>query len=66
MVAADLKLSPKAAAGSVEELSANGSLNVPGLESVLSLRTQFGFTPPKGPAIASYYDLDYYRAAAAK
>ena len=66
MVAADLKLSPKAAAGSVEELSANGSLNVPGLESVLSLRTQFGFTPPMGPAIATYYDLDYYRAAAGK
>ena len=66
LVAAELKLAPKAAAGSVEDLSATGSLNIPGLESVLGLRTQFGFTPPMGPAIGSYYDLDYYRAASAR
>ncbi|MBI3062086.1 MAG: ABC transporter substrate-binding protein [Deltaproteobacteria bacterium] len=66
LVAADLKLSPRAAAGSVEDLSATGSLNIPGLESVLGLRTQFGFTPPMGPAVGSYYDLDYYRASARK
>ena len=66
LVAAELKLAPKAAAGSVEDLSATGSLNIPGLESVLGLRTQFGFTPPMGPAVGSYYDLDYYRAAAAR
>ncbi|MBI2348150.1 MAG: ABC transporter substrate-binding protein [Deltaproteobacteria bacterium] len=64
LVAAELKLAPKAAAGSVEDLSATGSLNIPGLESVLGLRTQFGFTPPMGPAVGSYYDLDYYRASA--
>lgn len=66
LVAADLNLSPKAAAGSVEDLSATGSLNIPGLESVLGLRTQFGFTPPMGPAVGSYYDLDYYRTASGK
>lgn len=66
LVAADLKLSPRAAAGSVEDLSATGSLNISGLESVLGLRTQFGFTPPMGPAVGSYYDLDYYRAASAR
>jgi ABC-type nitrate/sulfonate/bicarbonate transport system substrate-binding protein len=66
LVAADLKLSPKAAATNVEELSAIGSLNLPGLESVLSLRTQFGFTPPKGTSLVAYYDLDYYRAATGK
>lgn len=66
LVATDLKLSPKAAGASVEELSATGSLNLPGLESVLSLRTQFGLTPPMGTGLAVYYDVDYYRAAKGK
>ena len=66
LVAADLKLSPKAAAGSVEELSATGALNLPGLESVLKLRTEFGFKLLKGSSLAFYYDLDYYRAASVK
>lgn len=66
LVAADLKLSPKAAATNVEELSATGSLNLPGLESVLGLRTQFGLTPPMGASLAAYYDLDYFRAAGGK
>src|SRR3989338_5576963 len=66
LVAAELKLAPKAAAGSVEDLSTTGSLNIPGLESALGLSTEFGFTPPMGAAVASYYNLDYYRAAARK
>ena len=66
LVAADLKFSPAAAAERVGELSQNGSLNLAGLESVLNLRTQFGFKLPMGAAIAPYYDLDYYRAAAGK
>ncbi|MGH7770708.1 MAG: ABC transporter substrate-binding protein [Candidatus Binatia bacterium] len=66
LIAADVKVSPKVAAGEVEELSENGSLNLPGLQSVLDLRVQFGFSPPKGADLASYYDLDYYRAAAAR
>lgn len=66
LVAADLKLSPKAAAESLDELSSTGALNIPGLESVLDLRTQFGLTPKMGSSISSYYDLDYYRAALGK
>ncbi len=66
LVAADLKFSPTIAAERVAEQSENGSLNLPGLESVLDLRTRFGFTPPMGPALTPYYDLDYYRAAAGK
>ena len=66
LVTAELKMNPKAAAERVAELSQNGSLNVGGLESVLNLRTQFGFKLPMGTAIAPYYDLDYYRAAASK
>lgn len=66
LVTAELKMNPKAAAERVAELSQNGSLNVAGLESVLNLRTQFGFKLPMGAALAPYYDLDYYRAGAGK
>jgi ABC-type nitrate/sulfonate/bicarbonate transport system substrate-binding protein len=43
--------------------SPDGSLNLPGLASVLDLRTRFGFTLPMGSEIAPYYDLSYYQAA---
>jgi len=66
IAAAELKLNPRAAAERVAELSAKGALNLSGLESVLNLRTQFGFKLPMGAAITPYYDLDYYRAASAK
>jgi ABC-type nitrate/sulfonate/bicarbonate transport system substrate-binding protein len=66
LVAADLKLSPKAATESLDELSSSGALNVPGLESVLDLRIQIGLTPKMGSSISSYYDLDYYQAALGK
>ena len=66
IVAAELKLNPRAAAERVAELSAKGALNLSGLESVLNLRTQFGFKLPMGAAITPYYDLDYYRAASVK
>ena len=66
MVAADLGFNPKTAAERVSELSANGSLNLPGLESMLNLRSQFGFKLPMGTAIAPYYDVDYYRTASGK
>jgi len=39
---------------------------LPGLESVLKLRTEFGFKLLKGSSLAFYYDLDYYRAASVK
>ena len=31
-------------------------LNLPGLQGVLDLRTQFGFTLPMGTELARYYD----------
>ncbi len=66
LVAAELKMNPKVAAERVAELSENGSLDLPGLESVLNLRTRFGFTLPMGAVLTPYYDLDYYRAAAGR
>jgi len=66
IAAAELKLNPRAAAERVAELSAKGALNLSGLESVLNLRTQFGFKLPMGTAITPYYDLDFYRAASGK
>lgn len=66
LVAAELKLNPKAAAERVAELSTNGALNISGMETVLNLRTQFGFKLPMGAALKPYYDVDYYRAAGGK
>ena len=66
LVGSELKLSPKAAAESVEELSPTGKLNLPGLETVLKLRTQFGFKLNMGDKLATYYDADYSSAAAGK
>jgi len=66
LVATELKLNPKAAAERVAELSTNGALSVSGLESVLNLRTQFGFKLPMGVALAPYYNPAYYRVALGK
>jgi ABC-type nitrate/sulfonate/bicarbonate transport system substrate-binding protein len=66
LVGAELKLNPKVAANRVAQLSANGTLNVSGMEAVINLRTQFGFKLPMGSALKPYYDLDYYRAAGGK
>lgn len=66
LMGSELKLNPKAAAASVEELSTTGKLNLPGLETVLKLRTEFGFKLNKGEKLSSYYDADYYSAAAGK
>ena len=66
LVGSELKLSPKAAAESVEELSPTGKLNLSGLETVLKLRTQFGFKLKMGDNLATYYDPDYFAAAAGK
>jgi ABC-type nitrate/sulfonate/bicarbonate transport system substrate-binding protein len=66
LIGSELKLSPKAAAESVEELSPTGKLNLPGLETVLKLRTQFGFKLNMGDKLATYYDADYFSAAAGK
>ena len=37
-----------------------------GMETVLNLRTQFGFKLPMGADLKPYYDLNYYREAAGK
>ncbi len=66
LVATELKLNPKAAAERVSELSARGALNIAGMESVLNLRTQFGFKLPMGAALAPYYRTDYYQSALGK
>ena len=53
----------EAAARAVDELSPSGALNVPGLQSVLGLRTQFGYPLPMGNDVARFYDLSYYQQA---
>jgi len=63
LTAAELKVSPKVAGELVSELSATGALNPAALQRALSLRTEFGLTPPMGPDVAKYYDMQYYRAA---
>jgi ABC-type nitrate/sulfonate/bicarbonate transport system substrate-binding protein len=63
LTGAELKVNPKVAGELVGELSTTGALNPAALERALSLRTQFGLTPPMGPDVAKYYDTQYYRAA---
>src|SRR6476659_5488479 len=62
-VGAELKLNPKQAQESVEELSKTGNLNLPGLQVVLDLRNQFGFKLTKGDKLPVYYDTQYLNAA---
>jgi ABC-type nitrate/sulfonate/bicarbonate transport system substrate-binding protein len=62
-VGAELKLNPKQAAESVDELSRTGNLNLPGLQVVLDLRNQFGFKLIKGDKLPVYYDAAYFNAA---
>jgi len=66
MVGSELKLNPKQAAESVEELSTTGNLNLPGLQVVLDLRTQFGFKLNNGDKLPVYYDASYFNAAKGK
>jgi ABC-type nitrate/sulfonate/bicarbonate transport system substrate-binding protein len=66
MVGAELKLNPKQAQESIEELSNTGTLNLPGLQVVLDLRNQFGFKLNKGAELPVYYDAAYFNAAKGK
>src|SRR5262245_8707092 len=66
LVGSEVKLNPEAAAASIEELSTTGKLNLPGLETVLKLRNDFGFKLNKGEKLVTYHDPDYYSAAAGK
>jgi ABC-type nitrate/sulfonate/bicarbonate transport system substrate-binding protein len=65
-VGTELKLNPKQAQESVEELSTSGTLNLPGLQVVLDLRNQFGFKLNKGEKLPVYYDAAYFNAAKGK
>ena len=66
LIGTELKLNPKQAAESVDELSTTGNLNLPGLQVVLDLRNQFGFKLPKGDKLPVYYDVQYINAAKTK
>jgi len=66
IVGAELKLNPKQAQDSVEELSTSGTLNLPGLQVVLDLRNQFGFKLTKGDKLPVYLDTQYFTAAKGK
>jgi ABC-type nitrate/sulfonate/bicarbonate transport system substrate-binding protein len=66
MVGEQLKLNPKQAEESVNELSTTGNLNLPGLQVVLDLRNQFGFKLNKGDKLPVYYDAVYFNAAKGK
>lgn len=63
LIGSELTLNPKQAAASIDELSTTGSLNLPGLQVVLDLRNQFGFTLPKGDKLPVYYDGQFIEAA---
>lgn len=63
MIADDEKLSPQAAAGRLAQTPKDGTMDLAGLQSVLDLRTQFGFTLPMGTELKRYYDLAYYQVA---
>jgi ABC-type nitrate/sulfonate/bicarbonate transport system substrate-binding protein len=43
-------------------LAPEGALNVSGLQNVLDLRTQFGFTLPMGTELSRYYDISYFQS----
>jgi ABC-type nitrate/sulfonate/bicarbonate transport system substrate-binding protein len=66
LIGAELKLNPKQAAESIDDLSSTGNLNLPGLQVVLDLRNQFGFKLPKGDKLPVYYDAQYINAAKGK
>jgi ABC-type nitrate/sulfonate/bicarbonate transport system substrate-binding protein len=60
------KIDASAAANRLRQLPASGELNLPGLQTVLDLRVQFGLTPPMGNELESYYDSSYCRRAVHK
>jgi ABC-type nitrate/sulfonate/bicarbonate transport system substrate-binding protein len=63
LVSAETGLNRAAAEQQVVGFSPSGALNLPGLQSVLDLRTQFGFTLPMGTDLARFYDTAYYSLA---
>jgi hypothetical protein len=63
LLMSDGRTSGETAAANLAELTKDGALNIPGLQSVLDLRVQFGLTPPMGSALERYYDFSYHREA---
>ena len=63
MIAVDLKLNPKQTGERLDDLSATGNLNIPGLQVVLDLRNQFGFKLHKGDKLPVYYDGSFLAQA---
>lgn len=63
MIAEHEKLNRDAAATRLAQLPKDPNLNLPGLQSVLDLRVQFGLTPPMGKDLKRYYDLTWCQQA---
>ncbi|HLH23572.1 MAG TPA: ABC transporter substrate-binding protein [Chloroflexota bacterium] len=63
LVSAETGLNRAGAEQLVVGFSPSGALNLRGLQGVLDLRTQFGFTLPMGTDLARYYDTSYFDAA---
>jgi len=55
------KLDAKNAANRLRQLPESGRLNLPGLQTVLDLRVQFGLVPPMGKDLSRYYEENFYR-----
>ena len=55
------QLDEKTAANRLRQLPQSGRLNLPGLQSVLDLRVEFGLVPPLGKDLARYYEENFYR-----
>jgi ABC-type nitrate/sulfonate/bicarbonate transport system substrate-binding protein len=60
LVAEAERIDEKAAANRLRQLPEHGRLNLPGLQSVLDLRVQFGLTPPLGKDLTKYFDESFY------
>lgn len=65
LLVAEVNLDPQVAERLVAAVPTDAPWNLAGLQSVLDLRTQLGFTPPMGADLARYYDMTYYEAARA-
>ncbi len=63
VLAAAEKIDEPAAANRLRQSPQSGGLNLPGLQSVLDLRGQFGLLPPMGEYLAKYFDESFYHEA---
>jgi len=63
IIATEEKVDEAAAARKLAQLPPSGKLNLPGLQTVLDLRVQFGLTPVMGKDLATYCEESFYREA---